>query len=110
MVPKKPVKPTHNFDVPGYEVLANIMHRAYEQAALGKGKERHANDKPFHLQPIAIGAQHFGIGSTLFQMFKKAEECQRLPADAAVRELLGAMVYAAATIMEIERLVASSED
>lgn len=96
-------KRSHNYDVPGYEKLEDVLHRAFEQAALGKGKERHANGKPFHEQPIAIGAQHFGIGATLFQVFKKCEEAQRLPTDAAVRELLGAIVYCAATINELER-------
>lgn len=99
----RPTKSSHNFDVPGYEKLADVLHRAYEQAALGKGKERHANDKPFHLQPIAIGAQHFGIGALLFQTFKKAEEAQRLPKEMAIKELLGGIVYLSAAINELER-------
>lgn len=96
-------KPVHNFDVPGYEKLADPLRRAYEQAALGKGKDRHANDKPFHEQPIATGIQHFGIGGGLFQAFKKMEEAQRLPIDAAVKELLGGIVYLCAVINELER-------
>jgi len=96
-------KPSHNYDVPGYEKLADVMHRAYEQSAIGKGKERHANGKPFHNQPIAVGIQHFGIGAALFQAFKKMEESQRLPTEAAVKELLGAMVYISAAINELER-------
>lgn len=95
--------PSHNFDVPGYEKLADVLSRAFEQAALGKGKERHANHKPFHLQPIAIGAQHFGIGSLLFQTFKKSEEAQRLPKEMAIKELLGGIVYLSAAIIELER-------
>lgn len=98
-------KPTHNFDVPGYEKLQNVLYRAYEQAALGKGVDRHANGKPFHEQPIAIGIQHFGIGGALFQAFKKMEEAQRLPTDAAVKELLGAIVYISAAVNELEREV-----
>ena len=37
---------------PGYEKLAAVLARAYDQAAIGKGKERHANGKAFHLQPM----------------------------------------------------------
>lgn len=96
-------KPTHNFDVPGYEKLRDVMYRSYEQAAVGKGVERHANGKPFHEQPIAIGIQHFGVGGALFQAFKKMEEAQRLPVEAAVKELLGAMVYISAAVNELER-------
>ncbi len=98
-------KPTHNFDVPGYEKLRDVLHRAYEQSAVGKGVDRHANGKPFHEQPIAIGVQHFGIGGALFQAFKKAEEAQRLPTDRAVAELLGAIVYLSAAVIELEREV-----
>lgn len=97
-------KVTHNFDVPGYEKLHDVLHRAYEQSAIGKGKERHANNKPFHMQPIAVGVQHFGVGAALFQAFKKMEEAQRLPTDAAVKELLGAIVYISAAVNELERV------
>lgn len=95
--------PTHNFDIPGYEKLAEVLRRAYEQSAIGKGAVRHANDKPFHLQPIAVGVQHFGVGGALFQAFKKMEEAQRMPVDAAVSELLGAIVYLSAAVNELER-------
>ncbi len=39
-------------DTPGYEKLADVLRRAYEQAAQGKGAERHASGKPFHEQPM----------------------------------------------------------
>lgn len=96
-------KRSHNYDVAGYEKLEDVLHRAYEQSAVGKGAERHANGKPFHEQPIAIGIQHFGLGGALFQAFKKMEEAQRLPRDAAVKELLGAIVYLSAAVNELER-------
>lgn len=98
-----PKKPVHNFDIAGYEKLRDVLYRAYEQSAIGKGAERHANNKPFHEQPIAIGIQHFGVGGALFQAFKKMEEAQRLPTEAAVKELLGAIVYISAAVNELER-------
>lgn len=87
---------------PGYDKLAEVLSRAFAQAAVGKGKERHARGEPFHEQVICIGARKFGVGSLLFQAFKKSEESQRLEKDAAVRELLGAIVYLAAAVIVTE--------
>ena len=39
-------------DVPGYEDLAAVLTAAFDQAARGKGKERHANGRAFTDQPI----------------------------------------------------------
>jgi hypothetical protein len=92
-----------DMDVPGYERLANTLKAAYTQAADGKGKERHAKDgESFEDQPIFDMAKRFGAGSLLAQAFKKMDESQRLPAERAVRELLGAIVYCAAAVMVIE--------
>ena len=102
-MPPKAKTPIHNFDIPGYEQLADVLRRAYEQSAIGKGADRHANGKPFHLQPIAVGIDHFGVGGALFQAFKKMEEAQRLPTEAAVKELLGAIVYISAAVNKLER-------
>lgn len=95
--------PVLDFNVPGYESLADVLQRAFNQAARGKGKERHAKDQPFHEQVMQVGAQHFGTGSLLFQAFKKAEESQRLPHDRAMAELLGAIVYLAGAVIAEER-------
>jgi hypothetical protein len=89
--------------VPGYEKLADVLARAYAQAAIGKGAERHARGEPFHEQVIIEGARRFGVGSLLFQAFKKSEESQRLAHDAAVRELLGAIVYLAGAVIALEK-------
>lgn len=86
----------------GYEVLANVLERAYSQAAKGKGAERHAQGEPFQNQVMQDGARRFGIGSLLFQAFKKSEESQRLPTDRAVNELLGAIVYLAGAVIARE--------
>lgn len=87
---------------PGYERLANVLHRAFNQAAHGKGKERHARGEPFHEQIMQIGARLFGVGGLYFQAMKKCDESQRLPPDAAIRELLGAINYIAGAVIRIE--------
>lgn len=89
-------------NLPGYEALADVLTRAYDQAATGKGAERHARGEPFDEQVMQEGARRFGVGALLFQAFKKMEESQRLPHDAAVRELLGAINYTAGAVIAIE--------
>lgn len=99
-------KETHQgvvLDAAGYEKLAGVLGRAFQQAAYGKGHERHANGEPFHEQVMQTGAQRFGTGALLFQAFKKSEESQRLPRDRAVAELLGAIVYLAGAVISMER-------
>lgn len=88
--------------VEGYEKLQDVLERAYEQAASGKGRERHARGEAFHEQVMQIGAQKFGVGSLLFQAFKKSEESQRLSHDRAVNELLGAINYLAGAVIALE--------
>jgi len=50
--------------VDGYEPLFNVLMEALRQASCGKGKERHANNKPFIEQPFIdrgrIGNQNYG--------------------------------------------------
>ena len=94
--------------VPGYEPLARILALAYDQSAKGKGKERHANARPFDKQPIMeIGRM---LASTcdgeLYQVMKKVQEASgmisRGNTQAAKAELLGAIVYSAAAYLLIE--------
>jgi hypothetical protein len=105
---QRPKAPFGDFPVdraPGYEKLANVLDRAYAQAAFGKGHERHANGEPFDKQVIQDMARRFGGGSAgplLAQAFKKSEESQRLEKPRAVAELLGAIVYLAAAIIFLE--------
>lgn len=89
-------------NIPGYESLADVLRRAYEQAAVGKGQERHAQGEPFHRQVMQDGARRFGVGGLLFQAFKKSEESQRLQQDKAIAELLGAINYLAGAVIAIE--------
>ena len=91
------------FPNPKYASLTSVLVRAYEQAASGKGAERHANGEPFEQQPIcAINRLHGSIDGALFQVAKKAHESRRLPRDRAVSELLGAINYLAACVILVE--------
>lgn len=94
--------------VEGYEDLSNVLNRAFEQAAFGKGDERHAGGKPFKDQPImtiqrAVGHGH---GYARGQAMKKTEEAGVLlkfsGKKPAVAELLGAIVYLSAAVLYIE--------
>ena len=87
----------------GYETLRAILDEAYAQSATGKGRERHATDgEPWERQPILEISRRVGLGFPLGQAIKKCTEAagmvERGQADAAVRELLGAIVYTAAGV------------
>lgn len=88
--------------VPGYEELLNVLVRALDQAQLGKGNERHADGKPFTEQPMQQLIALYGQGFALGQAGKKMQESQRMERVAAVRELLGAIVYIAGSIIALE--------
>lgn len=86
-----------------YLELERVLRMAYDQAASGKGKDRHANGKPFVDQPILSITRMVGDGYPLGQAMKKAQETQRLPANKAkIVELLGAINYLAAAIIYYE--------
>lgn len=97
-----------NFDVPGYETLAKILHRAYTQAATGKGAERHANEQPFSEQPMQSIADKHGVGFLFGQADKKMTEAHNMmrrgETDKAVHELLGAINYIAGAILFAEKV------
>lgn len=93
-----------------YLPLLNVLLEAHAQAASGKGAERHANGRPFVDQPIfqinrAIGSAHGAI----YQVAKKAEESAKMQPEKACAELMGSIVYAAASIILI-REFASKEN
>lgn len=84
----------------GYEQLESILNGALEQAAAGKGKERHATGQAFEDQPMQLISRLLGDNHGLaFQAIKKVQESLRLPADRAERELLGAINYIAGMII-----------
>lgn len=84
---------------PNYLSLATVLQAAYDQAATGKGKERHANGLPWTEQPIFQIAELSGVGFNVGQSIKKLQEsigmASRGEHEAAKREVLGAIVYAA---------------
>jgi hypothetical protein len=83
----------------GYDPLFEVLIDALNQAQFGKGKERHATDKPFLQQPILQIRRMVGSGYTIGQAMKKAQESQRLPTEAAINDLRGAINYLAAEIL-----------
>lgn len=87
-------------DNPKYTALATALRAAYDQAASGKGKERHANDKAFDQQPIMEIARMVGPGYQIGQAMKKGQESMGMAArgetERARAELLGAINYMAA--------------
>lgn len=94
---------------PMYGSLAGILQAAHDQAASGKGRDRHSDDKPFLEQPIMeIARMLGGTGGHSYQIMKKAQEANRMVGreqyDAAVAEYLGVINYAAAAILLIREL------
>lgn len=87
---------------PGYESLARVLARAFDQAAAGKGKERHANALPFDQQPMQTIAAAHGVGFLTGQAAKKSQEALGLPHDRKVAELLGAINYLAGAVIFLE--------
>lgn len=86
-----------------YAILAAILHDAHDQAATGKGRERHANGRPFERQPILEIGRMTGPGGPIFQSIKKQQEAlgmfARGETEAAIRELLGAINYTASAVL-----------
>lgn len=89
--------------VDNYDSLRRVLDAAYDRAARGKGRERHAQDLPFTKQPILAIAGMTGAGGYAFQVMKKAQEALRLEPEAARKELLDIVVYAAAWYLLSER-------
>lgn len=85
----------------GYEELAIILRDAFEQAARGKGAERHANELPFDQQPMQAISDLFDSDKGMaFQIVKKLREGLDMPEyERLERELLGVIVYTAGAIL-----------
>lgn len=80
-------------DDEAYKTLEVILKAAYDQAATGKGKERHAEQNQKFEDQLIVTTEKLFPGGTLYQANKKMHESMRLPKEAAVRELLGAIIY-----------------
>jgi len=85
-----------------YKSLQDVFDNAFTQASQGKGKERHADNKPFDQQPIMWIEEHFK-SFQLGQAIKKIHESQGLPLERAVAELYGAINFIAAHIIFLEK-------
>lgn len=86
-----------------YGPLQDVLDRAWQQAACGKGAERHGQSLPFDRQPMQTisGLLNTECGM-LYQAIKKIQESTRMDKGAAVRELLGAINYCAGAIIYLE--------
>lgn len=96
----------------GYDQLRRVLAMAVEQAARGKGKERHATPgEPFELQQIVtIGKWLGSFDGEVFQACKKAIEAKRLPKRKAINELLGSINYLAAAVLLAELLLSDDDE
>lgn len=106
---KQPDSPFGRDERPGYEDLAFVLDAAYAQAAHGKGKQRHANDQPFRAQRMQTALDLSGPGGAVYQVSKKTAEAvdlyRRGDVEAARREILGVINYAAGLHVWIDRQV-----
>lgn len=89
-----------------YAPLRAILDAAFDQAANGKGRERHATNNAWADQPIGTIGRMVGPGFNAGQAIKKLTEAlgmlERGEREAAIREVHGAIVYAASVVMLIE--------
>ncbi|SMC42707.1 hypothetical protein SAMN06297251_102113 [Fulvimarina manganoxydans] len=92
-------------DTPPYAGLRSVLMSALEQAANGKGSDRHGNGLPFTDQPMMEIGRMTGAGGPAFQAMKKSQEAlgmiRRGQDKAAEAELLGAINYLAGAILLI---------
>lgn len=105
--PTMPTPPsTEWWTTADYASLRDVLRAAYDQAATGKGAERHANNLPFEDQPMQHLIAAHGVGFAAGQASKKLVEAagmlNRCEVPAAMREILGAIVYAAGLAVYIE--------
>ncbi len=84
-----------------YSSLRAVLEAAYEQAARGKGAERHARGNPFEKQHMQTISTLLGTNRGMaFQAIKKLTEGLDMADPAArERELLGAINYIAGIIV-----------
>lgn len=98
----------------GYEVLLIALMDAFRQAEQGKGKDRHAkNGAAFEDQPIFTIAREHGLAFLTGQAAKKLSEIYTFLSDEdddgrflkAYNELAGAVVYTAAAMIHVSRMM-----
>lgn len=86
---------------PEYQLLWEAFMEALDQAQLGKGRDRHAQElEYFGSQKICEINRRLGsVDGCLFQAVKKIYEMKRLSTEAGLHELYGALVYVGAAII-----------
>lgn len=96
--------PSLTFEGDAYEELMLTLMDAYNQAAIGKGKERHGGDDvPFEKQPMFRVMDKVGLGFATGQALKKICESDRMDIARAQHELKGAIIYLAGAIMWLDK-------
>lgn len=87
-----------------YNSLATVLLDCFRQAAVGKGKERHAADGvAFQDQPMAsINRQLGSVDGFIYQAHKKSLEAKRLPDGKAQHEIHGAINYLAGAVIAMD--------
>jgi len=87
-----------------YLQLALVLQRAHDQAAYGKGKDRHAKGQPFHEQRMqSVSRLLDSPDGMAYQVLKKVTEGLELPTtERKVAELLGAINYLAGIVIFLE--------
>lgn len=85
----------------GYEVVAEILQKALDQAQSGKGRERHGQGLPFTEQRIlSISRALRTDGGLAYQVEKKIQEGREFDdLEQLERELCGAIIYTVAMII-----------
>lgn len=90
--------------VEGYKSLEGVLFRAYQQAAVGKGSERHGRGLTFEEQPTQVISDLLDSDAGLaFQAIKKVNEGMRLEHEPKIKEMLGAINYIASIVIRMER-------
>lgn len=89
---------------PGYERLVAVLKAAHDQAAMGKGADRHANGLPFHKQRMQqISVLLDSPDGMAYQVAKKVAEGLDLPThERQLAELYGAINYIAGIVIFLE--------
>ena len=101
---------------PKYTKLVEVYRMAYDRAASGKGHAHHARGEPFEQQWILRGTRMFGLGGPQFQIGKKNEQIAKtldvmaegidrtesLNKQAAIKEFLDIINYAAAGVIYLQ--------
>lgn len=94
----------------GYASLASVLARALNQAAAGRGRERHANDLPFHRQRMMTLIDLHGYGFAAGQAGKKvAEGLEMENPERCKQEILGAINYLAGIIVHMDHRSSDEE-